>query len=223
METILSYLARLVGISKTFPNNKNAVFHEFNFQVEHAESVVIMGPSGSGKTTLLSILGLLDAPSSGQYFIEDKNVVHLSPKQKAHLRNALFGFVFQAHLLIPHYTCLENCALPLYYRGVSQEKAKIPAKKWLEMLGLGDLMFRYPHQISGGQQQRVALARAIVGKPKILLADEPTSALDKETKIEVLDLLFTLQQELKFSLVMVTHDDSIANRCSRMIHLMETA
>lgn len=217
----MSCLARLVDITKYYPQNKKAVLAHFNLNIEQGDSLVIMGPSGSGKTTLLSILGLLDSPSNGQYFVEDLDVINLLPKQKASLRNRLFGFVFQAHLLIPHYTCLENCALPLYYQGFNPEKAKIPAKKWLEALGLGDLIYRYPHQISGGQQQRVAIARSIITQPKILLADEPTSALDKETKDEVLDLLFNLQQELKYSLIIVTHDDSIAVRCKRVIHLQE--
>lgn len=215
----MSSIARLVDVTKYFPQNKSAVLNQLNLELSHHESLVIMGPSGAGKTTLLSILGLLDSPTQGHYWLEGKEVVSLSPPQKAQLRNRLFGFVFQAHLLIPHYTCLDNCALPLYYRGVKPDKAKEPAKKWLKALGLGDLLFRFPHQLSGGQQQRVAIARAIVGNPAILLADEPTSALDNETKNEVLDLLFSLQKTHQFALVLVTHDNAIAARCQRVIQL----
>ena len=178
-----------------------------------------MGPSGTGKTTLLSILGLLDSPCQGQYFLREKEILSLSHQDKAKLRNTVFGFVFQAHLLIPHYTCLDNCALPLYYRGLSPQSAYEQAQKVLTALGLKGLEKRFAHELSGGQQQRISIARAIVGSPEILLADEPTSALDKSTKEEVLDLLFFLAKERKFSLVLVTHDETVAMRCSRIVHL----
>ncbi len=217
----MSFIAKLVGVSKFFPQREKAVLHQLNFDIKSNDSLAIIGPSGSGKTTLLSILGLLDSPSSGQYLIEGKDVSHYTHFQKASLRNQLFGFVFQSHLLIPHYTCLENCALPLHYRGVSKNEAATQALKWMRALGLEELTNRYPHQISGGQQQRLAIARAMIGQPKILLADEPTSALDAKTKAEVLDLLFSLQQQCHFALVMVTHDDTVANRCQNVFQLNE--
>lgn len=217
----MSFIAKCVGVSKFFPQRERAVLHQLNLSIKENDSLSIIGSSGSGKTTLLSILGLLDTPTEGQYFINDKDVVHCSHKEKAKIRNTYFGFVFQSHMLIPHYTCLENCALPLYYRGVSPLKASKPALKWMQALGLADLAKRYPNQISGGQQQRLAIARAMIGQPKILLADEPTSALDTKTKNDVLDLLFSLQQEHQFALVMVTHDESVANRCKEIFQLNE--
>lgn len=182
-----------------------------------------MGASGSGKTTLLSIIGLLDNPNQGQYFLHGTEVLHLSSQRKAKLRNKIFGFVFQSHLLIPHYTCLDNCALPLYYSGFPPRKALEEAMLVLNALGLAEFSKRLPHQLSGGQQQRVSIARAIVTKPEILLADEPTSALDKATKVEVLDLLFALAEKRRFSLVIVTHDETVAARCSRIIYLNKQA
>ncbi len=217
----MSFIAKLVGVTKYFPQREKPVLHQLNFDIKINDSLAIIGPSGSGKTTLLSILGLLDSPSAGQYLIEGKNVIHYSHVEKAALRNKLFGFVFQSHLLIPHYSCLENCALPLHYRGISKNESTTSALKWMHALGLADLKNRYPHQISGGQQQRLAIARAMIGQPKILLADEPTSALDAKTKAEVLELLFSLQQQCQFALVMVTHDDSVANRCKNIYQLEE--
>ncbi len=212
-------LAKLQGITKYFPQRESPVLENVDFSIESGESYAIVGASGSGKTTLLSILGLLDNPTQGDYFIEGQNVNELTSKEKAVLRNALFGFVFQSHLLIPHYNSIENCALPLLYRGVSQALAHNMAKEWLKALNLENLDKRLPHQLSGGQQQRLAIARAMIGKPKILLADEPTSALDAKTKNEVLDLLFKLQQQLNFALVMVTHDETVANRCQHIVQL----
>ncbi len=212
-------IAKLINISKIFPQSDVAVLEKFNLDIGYNESIAIMGASGSGKTTLLSILGLLDSPNQGQYFLHDKEILQLSHQHKAKIRNTMFGFVFQSHLLIPHYTCLENCALPLYYRGLVPREAHEEAESVLNALGLQELSKRLPHQLSGGQQQRVSIARAMVTKPEILLADEPTSALDTATKEEVLDLLFTLAEERKFSLVMVTHDQTVANRCSRIIQL----
>ncbi len=219
--TKLWSLANLVGVSKRFPQKINPIFENVNFSIEKGVSYAVTGPSGSGKTTLLGILGLLDVPTKGQYHIEGQDVATMSLKQKAVLRNVMFGFVFQSHHLIAHYNSLQNCALPLYYRGTIQAIAQQKAKDWLAALNLGDLHHRLPHQLSGGQQQRLAIARAMIGKPKILLADEPTSALDSNTKNEVLDLLFELQKRHGFSLVMVTHDDSVAKRCDTVFELSQ--
>ena len=219
--TKLWSLANLVGVSKRFPQKINPIFENVNFSIEKGVSYAVTGPSGSGKTTLLGILGLLDVPTKGQYHIEGQDVATMSLKQKAVLRNVMFGFVFQSHHLIAHYNSLQNCALPLYYRGTTQAIAQQKAKDWLSALNLGDLHHRLPHQLSGGQQQRLAIARAMIGKPKILLADEPTSALDSNTKNEVLDLLFELQKRHGFSLVMVTHDDSVAKRCDTVFELSQ--
>lgn len=215
-------LVKLVGISKYYQARALPVLRKIDFSIQQNASYAITGPSGSGKTTLLSILGLLDKPTSGQYFIEDKEISAMSPRQIATLRNALFGFVFQSHLLVPHYTSVQNCALPLYYRGVCMNQAHQQAVKWLKAVNLAGLENRYPHQLSGGQQQRLAIARSLIGSPKIILADEPTSALDNNTKLQILDLLFNLQNEHHFSLVLVTHDEVVASRCSHVYELSES-
>lgn len=217
----MSSLVRLENISKYFPLRDRAVLHDLNLSVDQCESLAIMGASGSGKSTLLRILGLLDEPTTGQYFLQDEDVAILSSNEKALARNRLFGFIFQSNILIPHLSLLENCALPLYYRKQHQEEARIVAADWLDKLGLKGLERRYPHQVSGGQQQRAAIARAIVGYPRILLADEPTSALDHHTKKDVLNLLLSLQKQHQLSLVIVTHDEVVAQSCDRIFCLEE--
>lgn len=217
----MSSIVKLRSITKNYPQREKAVLNALDLNIDDNESLAIMGPSGSGKTTLLGILGLLDNPTSGKYFLEDKEILSLRLSQKAAIRNIFFGFVFQSNLLIPHYTVLENCALPLYYRGVYAQRARMHATICLQSLGLMHLNARFPNQLSGGQQQRVAIARAIVGNPKILLADEPTSALDHKTKIEVLNLLFSLKKQYQFSLVIVTHDTVVAQYCDRTLILNE--
>ncbi|MBS0285761.1 MAG: ABC transporter ATP-binding protein [Proteobacteria bacterium] len=214
-------LVKLVGVSKYYPQRALPVLKALDFAIQENASYAITGPSGAGKTTLLSIIGLLDKPSCGHYFVQEKDVTLLSSKEIAHLRNALFGFVFQSHLLVPHYTSLQNCALPLYYRGLSKQAAHHQAASWLKAMNLSGLENRYPQQLSGGQQQRLAIARSLIGQPKIILADEPTSALDNQTKRQILDLLFNLQKEHHFSLVLVTHDEEVASRCSHVFQLSE--
>ncbi len=217
--TKLWSLVNLIGITKTFEQKQKSVFENLHLTLDKSRSYAIVGPSGTGKTTLLSILGLLDVPTKGDYYLDGQNVLQLSNKQKAVLRNAFFGFIFQSHLLIPHYTSIQNCALPLIYRGIPLRVAQQRAMGLLNELNLKELHHRLPHQLSGGQQQRLSIARAMIGMPKILLADEPTSALDNETKNEVLDLLFSLQNHHGFSLVMVTHDESVAKRCDVIFEL----
>ncbi|MCS5712114.1 ATP-binding cassette domain-containing protein [Candidatus Berkiella aquae] len=210
-------MVRLEGITKQYPKAPLPVYHHFNLHLPENQSMALMGSSGSGKTTLLYILGLLDSPCHGHYYFEGKELFALTSAEKARFRNAHLGFVFQAHLLIPHLSVLQNLMLPLLYRGISPLEAKQRARMQLKLLELAFLEDRLPSQLSGGQQQRVAILRALIGEPKLLLADEPTSALDDATKQEILTILFSLQQKLKFSMVIATHDATIAKRCDKLL------
>ncbi len=212
-------MVRLEGITKRFPNARASLYHQFNLALGANQTLAMMGPSGSGKSTLLNILGLLDPPCHGHYFFNDVELLTLNKKEKATFRNIHLGFVFQSHLLIPHLTVLQNLMLPLIYRGLSDEKAKCCARTQLKRLDLENLQQRLPHQLSGGQQQRIAILRALIGEPKLLLADEPTSALDEATKQDILALLFTLQKEQQFSMIIATHDASIARLCDKHLDL----
>ncbi|HRE30851.1 MAG TPA: ABC transporter ATP-binding protein [Candidatus Berkiella sp.] len=210
-------MVRLEGITKQYSKASLPLYHNFNLHLLENQSLALMGPSGSGKTTLLHILGLLDSPCYGHYYFDKMDLLTLSSAEKARFRNAHLGFIFQAHLLIPHLSVSQNIMLPLLYRGVAPHEAKYRAQKQLELLELAFLENRLPSQLSGGQQQRIAILRALIGEPKLLLADEPTSALDEVTKQEILTILFLLQQKLKFSMVIATHDMAIAHRCEKLL------
>ena len=184
--------------------------------IEQGSFTVIMGASGSGKSTLMNILGCLDRPTSGRYFLDGKDVSRLSVNELAEMRNTALGFVFQNFSLLARTSALENVELPLVYRGVPARKRREAALRSLERVGLGDRGDHKPNQLSGGQQQRVAIARALVNEPRILLADEPTGALDSRTSIEIMALI----QELGASgitVVLVTHEPDIAEYASRRL------
>jgi putative ABC transport system ATP-binding protein len=184
--------------------------------IEQGSFTVIMGASGSGKSTLMNILGCLDRPTSGRYFLDGKDVSRLSVNELAEMRNTALGFVFQNFSLLARTSALENVELPLVYRGVPARKRREAALRSLERVGLGDRGDHKPNQLSGGQQQRVAIARALVNEPRILLADEPTGALDSRTSIEIMSLI----QELGTSgitVVLVTHEPDIAEYASRRL------
>src|SRR3989440_4081976 len=163
-------------------------------QIERGECVAVMGASGSGKSTFMNIMGCLDQPSGGQYFLEGIDVSTLNKKQLAGIRNQKIGFVFQGFNLLARTTALENTELPAFYARVSQQERLRRAKAALEMVGLGDRMDHFPSQLSGGQQQRVAIARALVNQPSILLADEPTGNLDSRTSVEVMEIFQKLNE-----------------------------
>ncbi|MGE3319410.1 MAG: ABC transporter ATP-binding protein [Candidatus Berkiella sp.] len=210
-------MIRLKGVTKQYPNSSLPLYNQLSLTVEPNQTMALMGPSGSGKTTLLYILGLLDAPCSGQYLFEGKDLLNLNHQEKALFRNTQMGFVFQAHLLIPHLDVLHNLMLPLIYRGITPKRAKHKALAQLEAVNLAHLQKRLPSQLSGGQQQRVAILRALIGEPKLLLADEPTSALDDKTKQEILSLLWELKSFYAFSLIIATHDVFIAKMCDECL------
>jgi putative ABC transport system ATP-binding protein len=188
-----------------------------SFDVFPAQSVAIVGVSGSGKSTLLGLLAGLDLPTSGHVFLDGEDLSRLDEDGRAAVRARSVGFVFQSFQLLPALTAIENVMLPLELAGVSQARAM--AKDLLERVGLGQRITHYPRQLSGGEQQRVAIARAFVTRPKLLFADEPTGNLDTATGQHIAELMFELNQERGTTLVLVTHDDSISNRCQRRIRL----
>ena len=178
--------------------------------------MAIMGPSGSGKSTLMNVIGLLDRPTSGEYFLEGQEVGNLSEKKLACVRNEQIGFVFQQFFLLSKLNAFQNVELPLIYAGVHPAKRKEIAEQYLEKVELGSRMHHLPSELSGGQKQRVAIARALVNQPAIVLADEPTGALDTKTGEQIMDLLTKLNREGK-TIIMVTHEPEIAAFANRRI------
>jgi putative ABC transport system ATP-binding protein len=193
------------------------ILDEVSFGIASGESVAIVGASGSGKTTLLGLLAGLDRPTAGEVRIGGQALSGLDEDARAALRQRLVGFVFQSFQLLPALTALENVMLPLELAGA--EDAAPRARGWLERVGLAKRTGHYPKQLSGGEQQRVAIARAFAGDPKLLMADEPTGNLDGATGAEVADLMFRLNREHGTTLVLVTHDNALASRCTRRLSL----
>jgi putative ABC transport system ATP-binding protein len=189
--------------------------------IEKGELVAIMGPSGSGKSTLMAILGGLDVPTSGNYFLEGRQVEKMNDNQLADIRSHQIGFVFQQFNLLPRTKAIENVMLPLLYNGLRGRKRIERARQVLELVGLGDRMNHKPNQLSGGQQQRVAIARALVNSPAILLADEPTGNLDSKTGAEIIALFQNLHKEQSQTVIFVTHDSFIARHTNRVIRLAD--
>ena len=187
-----------------------------HLEVEEGEFVAIMGPSGSGKSTLMNIIGMLDRPTSGEYYLEGEEVAKLSEKKLAKVRNQQIGFVFQQFFLLSKLNALQNVELPLIYAGVSQSKRKALAEQYLKKVELEKRMHHLPSELSGGQKQRVAIARALVNHPSIILADEPTGALDTKTGEQIMELLTELNREGK-TIIMVTHELEIAAFAKRQI------
>ena len=190
-----------------------------DLSVKSGETISIVGPSGAGKTTLLMALSGLERPSSGQVRIADTDLTAISEDDLARFRRRHVGIVFQSFHLVPTMTALENVSLPLEFAAAADPAGQ--AKAALEETGLGDRLHHFPGELSGGEQQRVALARAFVANPSLLLADEPTGNLDRETGIMVMDLLFSLQKEHGTTLVLVTHDETLASRCTRSIQMID--
>ncbi len=191
-----------------------------NLEIDQGEYVSVMGPSGSGKSTLLNLLGLLDRPSSGQYFLNDRNVTELSEQETARTRNQNIGFVFQAFHLIPRLTAAENIELPLVLAGIEPAQRKPRVAAALESMHLTDRAHHKPDQLSGGQRQRVAIARATITEPTVLLADEPTGNLDQKSGHDVIETLEALNQR-GITLVVVTHDLAIGDRSQRQIKMLD--
>jgi len=215
-------LIRLEGIQKVFYTDEveTHALAEVHLEVERGEYVAISGPSGCGKTTLLSLLGLLDTPTGGEYWLDEKPVAQLSPADRARIRNREIGFIFQAFNLIGDLTVYENVELPLTYRGMAPAERKQRVMSALERVGMSHRVRHYPAQLSGGQQQRVAVARAVAGEPLILLADEPTGNLDSTNGEAVMQLLQELHRG-GATIIMVTHDARYERHADRAIHLFD--
>ena len=212
----------LKHIFKDYASDKLVVpvLKDVTLQVEEGEYAAIMGPSGSGKTTLMNIIGCLDRPTSGEFFLAGTNVLELKDKELSGLRLNRIGFVFQSFHLMPRETALENVSLPLSYAGIKKKERRERALRALARVGLEDRATFMPAQLSGGQKQRVAIARAMVNNPKILLADEPTGALDSKSGAQIMELFRRLNEE-GVTIVMITHDKKIADHAKQVYHIID--
>ena len=198
-------------------NGSLTILSGLDLQIKSGESVAIVGVSGSGKSTLLGILAGLDLPSSGEVTLANTRIDQLNEDERARVRGEHTGFVFQSFQLLPNLTALENVMLPMELAGTSQSAKKADAL--LERVGLNHRLDHYPKQLSGGEQQRVAIARAFAGEPEILFADEPTGNLDEQTGNKIIELLFEVNRERRTTLILVTHDLALAQRCDRVLQL----
>ncbi|MDP3463490.1 MAG: ABC transporter ATP-binding protein [Bacteroidales bacterium] len=213
---------RLIDISRHFKVGSEIVkaLRTINISILRNEYVALMGPSGSGKSTLMNILGCLDTPTSGQYFLNDQDVSRMDDNMLAEIRNKEIGFIFQTFNLLPRSTALENVMLPLVYAGIGKLKRFEMASKVLDDVQLSDRVKHKPNELSGGQRQRVAIARALVNNPSILLADEPTGNLDSKTSVEIMGLLEEIHKAGN-TIILVTHEEDIAKHAHRIIRLKD--
>ncbi|HLD16488.1 MAG TPA: ABC transporter ATP-binding protein [Coxiellaceae bacterium] len=215
-------LIELQNVSKLYTMGEVLVYalNRINLTIQANEYVAILGPSGSGKSTLMNIIGCLDTPSEGEYWLNGQEVSHLNRRALAHIRNREIGFVFQSFNLLEYVSSLENVALPLVYQGVGRAERHERAKQLLTQLGLSDRLDHRPNELSGGQRQRVAIARALATQPTIILADEPTGNLDSRSGQEVIEIFESLHTQGK-TLILVTHDTTLAKRASRIIQMRD--
>lgn len=207
------------AITKSFGNLK--VLKEVNLSIAKGEIVSIVGPSGAGKTTLLQILGTLSRPDAGEIHFENQDINKLKDKHLAHFRNREIGFVFQFHHLLPEFTALENVCIPAFIAKFSKEEAEEKARQILHFLKLDDRLDHKPSELSGGEQQRVAVARALINEPSIIFADEPSGNLDTKSKEELHNLFFSLRDKYNPSIVIVTHDNELADKADRKLTLKD--
>jgi len=213
-------MINLQDISKVYPMGKRelTVLKGVSLTIDKGELVAIMGPSGSGKTTLLNLIGCLDKPTSGSYYLDDREVSRLSSGELAKVRGQKIGFVFQTFNLLPRLSALANVELGMRYAGGSDRRLAVEA---LERVGLSERATHRPTELSGGEQQRVAIARALVKNPPLILADEPTGNLDSRSGEEIISILTALHADKGITLLMITHDANIAHHCQRIIHIKD--
>ncbi len=218
MRTVL----KIENVSKSYQLGKLEVpvLHNINLEVEDGEFAAVMGPSGSGKSTLMNLIGCLDRPSTGKIIIGDRDTSLLSDIELARIRGKKLGFIFQTFNLISRLTSLKNVEMPMIYQDIPRQERLKKARELLDMLGLGDRADHRPSELSGGQRQRVAIARALVNDPEILLADEPTGNLDSRTGQEIMDIFNKLHRD-GITILMVTHDQGLAQNCGRIIKLKD--
>lgn len=216
-------MIRLENVSKVYRTDtiETLALNNINLEVENGSFLSIMGPSGCGKSTLLNIMGLLDEPSEGAVSVDGQLIKDHNAKGLARFRNEKLGFIFQSFHLIGDLSVIDNVEVPLLYRRMKGSERRRMAEQALEAVGLHNRMKHFPSQLSGGQKQRVAIARAIVGKPSIILADEPTGNLDSVMGNEIMDILLRLNEEEKTTVIMVTHDESMARRTHRLVRLFD--
>jgi putative ABC transport system ATP-binding protein len=215
-------MIRLQGVTKEYRMGDQLVraLQGIDLQIERNEMVAFIGASGSGKSTMMNIVGCLDRPSSGEYWLNGREVATMSGDDLARVRNQEIGFIFQSFHLLPRASALDNVAQPLIYRGVPLRERLALAAQALQRVGLGERMHHRPNELSGGQRQRVAIARALVGKPSILLADEPTGNLDSATSLDIMNLIRELHADGQ-TVVIVTHEPEIAEQCQRVVRLRD--
>ncbi|MFO0824493.1 MAG: ABC transporter ATP-binding protein [Gemmataceae bacterium] len=219
----MAAIVRVVDLVKDYHMGTQTVhvLKGLNLAFEEGDFVALMGPSGSGKSTLLNVLGCLDRPTSGSYYLGDVNVAKMDDDQLSEVRSTYLGFIFQSYNLLPQYTVVENIELPLLYQGIKLDAAtKERCVKLAEMVGLAERLDHKPLQLSGGQQQRVAIARSLVNDPHLILGDEPTGNLDTKTSIEIMQMLRTLNRSGK-TIIMVTHENDIAAWARRVVRLRD--
>lgn len=212
----LSHISKIYKLDSV----ETVALSDVSFDIKKGEFVAIMGPSGSGKSTLMHIIGALDTPTSGNYILDGEEVSKLTDDELADIRNRKIGFVFQAFNLLPRRTTLQNVSLPMFYAGVTDEKAKETATKYLNMVGLGNRLMHTSNQLSGGQMQRVAIARSLVNNPAIILADEPTGNIATNQAEEIMAIFQKLNNE-GHTVVMITHEPDIAEHAKRIIHIRD--
>lgn len=213
----------LTGVSKGYGVNDSRIraVDNVTMTISSGAFCAVVGSSGSGKSTLMNLIGLLDRPSAGTIHLAGRDVTRLSHAAAAQLRNETIGFVFQSFQLLSRLSAWENVALPLLYRGISKADRRLPALAMLERVGLSDRALHKPEALSGGQRQRVAIARALVGAPRLVLADEPTGSLDSETAVEIMALFRAFNRASGVTVIMVTHDTTLAAHCDRQITMLD--
>ena len=215
-------MIKVSHLSKTYSNGgvETAALSDISFEIKKGEFVAIMGPSGSGKSTLMHILGALDSPTGGSYYLDNEDISKLKDDELAEIRNRKIGFVFQSFNLLPRTSAINNVALPMVYSGVPRPKRLAKAQKLLEKVGLGDRLNYAPNQLSGGQQQRVAIARALILDPSIILADEPTGNIASAQAEEIMRIFKSLNNQ-GHTIIMITHEPDIAGHAGRIIHIKD--